>query len=182
MGGGQGARTGGYGRRRRGVESWTPQKTKIKENNQKPKPKPNSQGQRNNLTRQARKRGGGQDLFCFLFFGLYHFFKKSNAGKYTRKKIEETDECFAQWAEKGSYRTATIIEYLKYILPIADHPRNSMVIYMDWFAAHLAEPVRNLIWMYGPILQKIIHTFRHRLEPSAQCVIESLAGAHGAHT
>ena len=47
-----------YGRDRTRVESWTPQKHKIKENNQKPKPKPKRQGQRNNLTRQARKRGG----------------------------------------------------------------------------------------------------------------------------
>ena len=42
---------GVVGRGRPGVESWTPQKTKFKENNQKPKPKSQSQREMNTLTR-----------------------------------------------------------------------------------------------------------------------------------
>ena len=36
----------------------------IKENQQTQKPKAKSQGQKNTLTRQARKRGGGFWIFC----------------------------------------------------------------------------------------------------------------------
>ena len=59
---GQGGVLGGGGGRtgRPRVESWTPQKHQnLKENHQTPKPKAKHQGQRNTLTRQARKRGGG---------------------------------------------------------------------------------------------------------------------------
>ena len=54
-----------------------------------------------------------------------------------------------QWAEKGSYRAPQVLEYLEWMLPMAECEEDRMVVVLDWYAAHLDASVRKLIEYRG---------------------------------
>ena len=57
-----------------------------------------------------------------------------------------------QTQEKGSYRTEDCIEFLKWALPDASCAEESIVVLLDWFAAHLHDDVHEILRQKGHIL------------------------------
>ena len=50
-----------------------------------------------------------------------------------------------QTSPKGSYRVAHLLEYFDKLLPVAERPEDAQCLYLDWFSAHLAEEVWDLV-------------------------------------
>ena len=57
-----------------------------------------------------------------------------------------------QTQEKGSYRTEDMLDFLDWSLPTAACPEESIIVLLDWFAAHLSEEVAELVARKGHIL------------------------------
>ena len=57
-----------------------------------------------------------------------------------------------QSAEKGSYRTDDVLTFLDWALPAALTPQDSCIVLLDWYAAHLSEPVAELMRNKGHVL------------------------------
>lgn len=47
-----------------------------------------------------------------------------------------------QNAENGSYRTEHVVAFLEHVLPNAETPDQSIIVLLDYYAAHLSEEVR----------------------------------------
>ena len=76
---------------------------------------------------------------------------KLPSGVRALSKLKTPEGCYLQCGPKGSYRTEQILEYLKWAVPPAPNPKESKLIYMDWFAAHLEPRV-------GALIQASLHT------------------------
>lgn len=56
-----------------------------------------------------------------------------------------------QFQENGSYRAEDVVAALRWGLPPAASPQESVVVMLDWFAAHLTEQVQDCIRELGHI-------------------------------
>ena len=57
-----------------------------------------------------------------------------------------------QVQENGSYRSRDMVEALEWILPVANEPRDSIVVLLDWFKGHMTEEVAHKIKSKGHVL------------------------------
>jgi hypothetical protein len=46
-----------------------------------------------------------------------------------------------QHQDSGSYRTCNVVDFLNHALPDATRPEESIIVMLDWFAAHLSDEV-----------------------------------------
>ena len=53
---------------------------------------------------------------------------------------------------KGSYRTEDVLDFLDWVLPEAMSPQESIVVMLDWCAAHISEEVAELVRSKGHVL------------------------------
>jgi hypothetical protein len=66
-----------------------------------------------------------------------------------RSEIDVPDDLLIQFDAKGSYRHGTVEAFLKWVLPLETNPKDSFVVNLDWFAAHLCPEVQRLIENLG---------------------------------
>ena len=78
-------------------------------------------------------------------------FKLQSSGASILPKLHVPDNVLVQFGPKGSYRTDTVVDWLKHDLGEADGDGNLEVVYLDWFAAHLADEVVQLIESKGHV-------------------------------
>ena len=62
-----------------------------------------------------------------------------------RIHLDAEDGVKVHFAPNGSYPTQQVLEYLEWLLPEADSPADAVVPVMDWYSAHLAEEVQELV-------------------------------------
>lgn len=78
-------------------------------------------------------------------------FKASGTGQRILANLNVPSNVKVQFGPKGSYRTEHVLEWLKHDLGEADGNGNLEVVYLDWFAAHLAEEVQDFIMSQGHV-------------------------------
>ena len=54
-------------------------------------------------------------------------------------------DALLQTSPQGYYRVEHLFEYFGKLLPVAERPEDSMCLYLDWFSAHIAGEVRELV-------------------------------------
>lgn len=54
-----------------------------------------------------------------------------------------------QFQEKGSYRSQDVVDLLEWALPDAEKSEDSIIVLLDWFAAHLSDEVRECVQRKG---------------------------------
>ena len=57
-----------------------------------------------------------------------------------------------QFQERGSYRTEDVLTFLDWALEPAACPRESIVVMLDWYSAHLTPEVTELVAGKGHVL------------------------------
>ena len=62
------------------------------------------------------------------------------------------DWMLVQRQQKGSYRSSDVVTFLDWVLPEALSPKDSIVVMLDWFAAHLSEEVAGVVREKGHVL------------------------------
>ena len=78
-------------------------------------------------------------------------FKASGTGQRILSNLIVPSNVKVQFGPKGSYRTEHVLEWLQHDLGEADGNGNLEVVYLDWFAAHLAEEVQDFIMSKGHV-------------------------------
>ncbi len=68
---------------------------------------------------------------------------KAEDGSRTHLRVPEGVK--VQFAPHGSYRTEHVLDYLEWRLEDVEDPRETTVPVLDWYAAHLAEEVQDLV-------------------------------------
>ncbi len=79
-------------------------------------------------------------------------FKASSDARRLRAALHAPPGMLLQFQERGSYRTADVVEALDWALEDAARPQDSVVVLLDWFSAHLSDSVQQLIRDKGHIL------------------------------
>jgi len=51
-------------------------------------------------------------------------------------KLRAPDGVSLQCGPKGFHRTEQMLQYLAWVLPVAEPPEDGFLVYLDWFAAH----------------------------------------------
>lgn len=79
-------------------------------------------------------------------------FKGSRAAPRLRAQLDAPPWLLLQFQERGSYRAEDVVDALEWSLPAARAPEESMIIMLDWFAAHLSASVAEVVRRKGHIL------------------------------
>ena len=99
-------------------------------------------------TDSAADSGGGDPPHVFVLF-------KGKPHGFVQKSLEALDRpkwLHVQVQEAGSYRESDVIDSLRKLLPVALKDEDSMVIMLDWFAAHRTAKVINFIERRGHVV------------------------------
>jgi len=72
-----------------------------------------------------------------------------------RAALDAPPWLLVQFQERGSYRTEDVLEFLEWALEPAACPQESTIVMLDWFSAHLAPEVAELVARKGHLL--ILH-------------------------
>lgn len=79
-------------------------------------------------------------------------FKGTHRAPILRQGLEHPPWMKLQFQEKGSYRATDVAEFLEWALPTAAGPEESIVVLLDYFAAHLDAQVHEVIRGKGHVL------------------------------
>ena len=66
--------------------------------------------------------------------------------------IDRPEWLLPQCQEKGSYRTEDVLAVLEWSLPQANDASESIIVLLDWYAAHVSSEVQDLINRKGHVL------------------------------
>jgi len=81
---------------------------------------------------------------CVLF--------RAKSGARIRAGLDHPEWMLIQFQENGSYRSENVVEAIRWALPPATRPEESVVVLLDWFSAHLTEEVQACIRELGHIV------------------------------
>ena len=65
------------------------------------------------------------------------------------KGLTHPEDILLQTSPSGSYRCGHVIEFLAFILPVAQTAEDSCMVILDRFAPHMSEEVEQLVAEYG---------------------------------
>jgi hypothetical protein len=65
------------------------------------------------------------------------------------KGLTHPEDILLQTSPSGSYRCGHVIEFLAFILPVAQTPEDSCMVILDRFAPHMSEEGEQLVAEYG---------------------------------
>ena len=77
---------------------------------------------------------------------------KADSGERVLSGLSPPPWLLLQTQERGSYRTEDVVAFLEWTLPRATRAEESIVVLLDWFAAHLSEEVATCIHERGHVL------------------------------
>ena len=63
----------------------------------------------------------------------------------SRIHLRTPENVKVQFAPNGSYRTEQVLDYLDWLLPDVENPEETQVPVLDWYSAHLADEVQELV-------------------------------------
>lgn len=82
------------------------------------------------------------------YFGAC-LFKAVGGGREMRRMMHTPPNMFLQFQEKGSYRLHDVLDFLDWLLPTVTEVRDSQLIVLDWYSAHLDPDVKALVERKG---------------------------------
>ena len=77
---------------------------------------------------------------------------KASSGAKLAQQLEKPPWLMLQFQERGSYRAPDVVDALRWALRPASCPQESVVVLLDWFAAHLTDEVEQAIRDMGHVV------------------------------
>ena len=77
---------------------------------------------------------------------------KSRTGERLRRELRWPAWMNLQFQEKGSYRSTDVVDALKWAIPPSTCSEESVVVLLDWFAAHLTDEVQDALRNMGHVV------------------------------
>ena len=102
------------------------------------------------VARAAPGHGGAVPSMAVLFRA-----GSSGTGTTMRKRLSCPENTLLQFAPKGSYRLANMLDFLRWAFRPAPQPSDSLVVVLDWYAVHLDGEIDNLLHDMGHAVLRI---------------------------